>query len=137
MYGPLQDPASPYSGVISLFARDFRAGRPVTIYGDGRQTRDFVFVRDVARATVLAATRPSLSSGVVNICTGRAISVNRLAGIFAARHPDAGPPRRAPARPGDIRRSVGDPSRARAELGFKAEWAIEEGLDELMDLAPP
>jgi UDP-glucose 4-epimerase len=137
VYGPRQDPASPYSGVISLFARDFREGRQVTVYGDGRQTRDFVFVRDVARATMLAATRPALSSGVVNICTGRAISVNRLARILGARYAGARPPRHAPARPGDIRRSVGDPSRARAQLGFKAEWAIEDGLDEVIDFAAP
>jgi len=131
VYGPRQDPRSPYSGVISLFAREFSAGRPVTIYGDGEQTRDFVSVHDVARAVVLAATRPGLASGAANICTGRPISVNRLAAIFGSLVPGASAPRREPARPGDIRHSVGDPSRAAADLGFGAEWAVEKGLGEL------
>jgi len=134
VYGPRQDPASPYSGVISIFAREYAAGRPPTIHGDGGQTRDFVSVHDVARANLLAATRPGLVSGVANICTGRATSLQRLAEIFAGHYPEVGAPRHAAARPGDIRHSLGDPSRGRDELGFTAQWAIERGLRELIHL---
>ncbi len=136
VYGPRQDPRSPYSGVISLFAREFREGRPVAIYGDGEQTRDFVSVRDVARAVVLAATRPGLASGAANICTGRPTSVNRLAEIFGSLVPGAPSPRREAARRGDIRHSVGDPARAAADLGFSAECTVERGLGELAGTAP-
>jgi UDP-glucose 4-epimerase len=136
VYGPRQDPASPYSGVISIFARAFCEGLPVTVYGDGRQTRDFVSVHDVARANVLAATRARVRTGVANICTGRETTLLRLAGIFQARHPGALLPRHAPARRGDIRRSVGNPSRARIQLGFRAAWTVDEGLGELIGAAP-
>jgi UDP-glucose 4-epimerase len=132
VYGPRQDPASPYSGVISIFARRYREGKAVTIYGDGRQTRDFIAVRDVARANALAATRAGLASGAVNICTGRATSLLELAGIFSTHHPGVPPPAHAPARPGDIIHSLGDPAAAGAELGFTARTGVAEGLAELV-----
>ncbi len=132
VYGPRQDPASPYSGVISIFARRYREGKPVAIYGDGRQTRDFVAVRDVARANALAATRPGLISGAVNICTGRATSLRELAEIFSTHNPGVAAPTYAPARPGDILHSLGDPASAGAELGFKATTAVAKGLAELI-----
>src|ERR1700677_5049031 len=74
VFGPRQDPRSPYSGVISIFLDCFERDAAPTIYGDGEQTRDFVSVHDVARANVIAATQKGLRSGVVNICTGRATS---------------------------------------------------------------
>jgi len=132
VYGPRQDPASPYSGVISIFAREYREGRPVTIHGDGQQTRDFISVHDVARANFLAATRPGTASGVVNICTGRKTSLQRLAAIFGDHYPRVAPPRHAAARPGDIRHSVGNPARAKEELDFEPEWTIDRGLAELI-----
>jgi len=131
VYGPRQDPASPYSGVISVFARRYAEGRPVTIHGDGRQTRDFIAVSDVARANALAATQPDIRPGAVNICTGRATSLLDLAGIFAAHFPGAAAPVHGPARPGDIIHSLGDPSAAEAELGFTAHTGVAEGLAEL------
>jgi UDP-glucose 4-epimerase len=132
VFGPRQDPSSPYSGVISIFARSYRAGQPVTVFGDGRQTRDFIAVRDVARANLLAATRPGLGSGVANICTGRATSLLDLAGIFAAAHPAVGGPVHRPARPGDILHSLGDPAAAALALGFTARPGVAEGLAELI-----
>jgi len=131
VFGPRQDPASPYSGVISIFARRYAEGKPVTIYGDGRQTRDFIAVREVARANVLAATKPGLASGAVNICTGRATSLNELAEILAAHHPGAGAPVHRPARPGDILHSLGDPAAATAALGFTAKVPVADALAEL------
>ena len=132
VYGSRQDPASPYSGVISIFARHYRAGQPVTIYGDGRQTRDFIAVKDVARANALAATRPGVTSGAANICTGRATSLLELAGIFAAQHPGVSAPIHRPARAGDIVHSLGDPSAAGSALGFTAGTGMTEGLAELI-----
>ena len=102
-----------------------------TIFGDGEQTRDFVSVHDVARANVLALTLPGLDSGVTNICTGRAASLNQLAAAMQRLHPGAPPPQHASARDGDIRHSVGSPERARAELGFVAETSLDSGLAEL------
>jgi UDP-glucose 4-epimerase len=128
VYGPRQDPTSPYSGVLSLFARGFREGRAVTVYGDGQQTRDFIAVDDVARANVLAAITPGLASGIANICTGQPVSLKKILAIFATRFPTAPPPIYAPARLGDIVHSSGDPEKARTEFGFTAETRIEEGL---------
>jgi UDP-glucose 4-epimerase len=132
VFGPRQDPASPYSGVISIFAQRFRDAQPVTIFGDGRQTRDFIAVHDVARANALAATRPGLASGAVNICTGRPTSLLELAQVFGKHYAAAPAPRHAAARSGDIVHSLGDPSAATAELGFTARIAVREGLDQLL-----
>lgn len=136
VFGARQDPASPYSGVISIFARNYREGKSVTLYGDGRQTRDFIAVGDVARANALAATRPGLTSGAANICTGRATSLLDLAGIFAAAHPGVGAPVHRAARAGDILHSLGDPAAAAAALGFTARTGVAAGLAELISGQP-
>ncbi len=117
VYGPRQDPLSPYSGVISIFCERLRGGRGVTIFGDGGQTRDFVFVADVVRALRAALRRVSTEAGVFNVCTGRASSVRDL----ARRHRRAPGPaagdrlrRGAPGRyPRLARRSRSRPRRAR------------------------
>lgn len=132
VFGPRQDPASPYSGVISIFARRFHAGQAVTIFGDGNQTRDFISVHDVARANVLAATRPGLASGVANICTGRGTSLRDVLAVFAAAYPDSPYPVHAPERAGDVRYSVGAPDEAARALGFRVEVTVEHGLRELI-----
>ncbi|MBS0661780.1 MAG: NAD-dependent epimerase/dehydratase family protein [Verrucomicrobia bacterium] len=131
VFGPRQDPSSPYSGVISIFARRYAEGKPVTIFGDGRQTRDFIAVRDVAHANLLAATRPGLVSGAVNICTGRSTSLLDLAVVFGRLYPGVAAPQHAPARAGDIVHSLGAPGAAVAELGFTAQVAVADGLAEL------
>lgn len=132
VFGPRQDPASPYSGVISIFDLRYRKGQPVTIYGDGQQTRDFISVHDVARANVHAATRPDILSGVANICTGRATSLQQIAGIFQSHYPTVPAPSHAAARAGDIIHSLGDPQAAASDLGFHAEMPVAEGLAELI-----
>ncbi len=132
VFGPRQDPASPYSGVISIFERRYREGQGVTFYGDGRQTRDFISVHDVARANVLAATKPGIVSGAANICTGRATSLQDVVAVFARHYPQVPPPRHAPARAGDIIHSLGRPDRARTELGFSAQVSVADGLAELI-----
>ena len=132
VFGPRQDPASPYSGVISIFDRRYRDGKGVTIFGDGQQTRDFVSVHDVALANVLAATAPTVSSGVANICTGRATSLLDLISVFARRYPAAPAFLHGAPRIGDILHSLGAPEQAAAALGFRAEVSVEEGLSELI-----
>lgn len=132
VFGPRQDPASPYSGVISIFDRRYREGRGVTIYGDGGQTRDFISVHDVARANLIAATKAGIVSGAANICTGRATSLREVVAVYARHYPAAPAPQFAPARAGDIVHSQGRPERARSELGFVAGVSVAEGLAELI-----
>ena len=132
VFGPRQDPASPYSGVISIFDQRYRNRQPVMIYGDGQQTRDFISVHDVARANVLAATRADVRAGVANICTGRATSLLQIAAIFQSHYPAVPAPGHAAARAGDIIHSLGAPQAAATALGFHAGIPISEGLAELI-----
>lgn len=134
VFGPRQDPASPYSGVISIFDRRYREGKAVTIFGDGRQTRDFISVHDVARANVLAATKPDIASGAANVCTGRATTLNEVVGVFSHAYPAVPACTYAPARAGDIVHSLGAPEAATAALGFRAAVGVEAGLQELIRL---
>jgi UDP-glucose 4-epimerase len=130
IYGPRQDPASPYSGVVPIFAARLAGGAPLAIHGEGTQTRDFVFVGD-AVAHLLAAMRGLLEAGgstVFNVCTGRGTSVLELARVLARLR---GRPLRllhGPARAGDIARSVGDPAAAVAGLGLRAATPLADGL---------
>jgi UDP-glucose 4-epimerase len=132
VFGPRQDPASPYSGVISVFEHRYREGKPVTIHGDGTQTRDFISVHDVARANVIAATKADIPSGAANICTGRATSLLQIVKVFERAYPRATPPNHVAARSGDIVHSLGAPEEAAAEMGFRAEVSVADGLLELV-----
>ncbi len=132
VFGPRQDPASPYSGVISIFDRRYRDGKPVTIYGDGQQTRDFISVHDVARANTIAATQPAITSGAANICTGRATSLLEVVGVFRRHYPQIPAPTHGAPRTGDIIHSRGTPDLAADALGFRAEVGVEAGLQELI-----
>jgi UDP-glucose 4-epimerase len=132
VYGPRQDPSSPYSGVISIFFDRIRAGRGITIFGDGGQTRDFIYVGDVVRALLAVMARDSGEPGAVNVCTGRSTSVLQLAqtiGQVCGVDPYIG---FAPARVGDIRESLGDPGLAKAMLGFEAPTLLAEGLSRML-----
>lgn len=128
VYGPGQDPNSPYSGVISIFAQRIMAGEPVVIHGDGRQSRDFVYVGDVVHFLVAAMATTSTRPLILNVCTGRATSVEDLAttiGDLANRGVEK---IQRDARPGDIRASVGNPRLAAHELGLRATTLLPEGL---------
>ena len=128
VYGPRQDPTSPYSGVISIFLRQFAAGEPISIYGDGRQTRDFIHVTDVARANVHAATQANIVCGAMNICTGRSVSINEVLGFVGRGGPSVSPVIYLASRTGDITHSRGDPGRAIANLGFASTIGAKDGL---------
>jgi nucleoside-diphosphate-sugar epimerase len=129
VFGPRQDPGSPYSGVLSIFCRAALAGQTVTIHGDGRQTRDFVFVRDVVQANLLAgAVAMTGSTAVFNIGRGQQTSLNQLVNLLAELVGRPLPLVYGPERHGDIRHSVADISRARAILNYQPEVSLREGV---------
>jgi UDP-glucose 4-epimerase len=128
VYGPRQDPSSPYSGVISIFADRAGAGRDITIFGDGEQSRDFVYVGDVVRAVVTAALGDGADRAALNIGTGSEITVNELARTIVELSGKASRISHAAARPGEILRSVARVDRAAEQLGFTAETRLREGL---------
>lgn len=132
VYGLRQDPSSPYSGVLSIFTDRLQRGLPVTVYGDGEQTRDFISVKDVARANGQSLIGPRVVSGRYNVCTGRAVSLNRVLQIYRQLFPEAASTEYADARIGDIRESLGDPSRLDELLEFRAQIAFDRGLRALV-----
>ncbi len=125
VYGPRQNPHGE-AGVVAIFASRLLRGEPCTVYGDGGQTRDYVFVEDVARANLLAARAGF--AGAVNVGTGRETDVNRVLAIMSAAAGATVAPRFAPARAGEQRRSCIDPTRARDVLGWAPQVGLEEGL---------
>lgn len=138
IYGPRQDPSSPYSGVISIFLDRALQGLDLTIYGDGGQVRDFVHVSDAVAAFRAAMEHASTAAPVANVCTGKSISVLDLAHALQDLAEQKGIVRgnivHAEPRSGDIRISIGDNSRAEAVLGWKPKTTIVEGLASLADV---
>jgi UDP-glucose 4-epimerase len=134
VYGPRQDPRSPYAGVISRFAENLRQGRLHTVHGDGLQTRDFVYVGDVVQALLAAqdllARAPQAL--VANVCTGRATSLLDLAATLDRLAGATTPILRQPARLGDIRHSRGAPDRMQKVLGLRAGTSLAQGLARLL-----
>jgi UDP-glucose 4-epimerase len=133
VYGPRQDPHSPYSGVISIFCERIRRGEPIDILGDGGQTRDFVYVADVVAALLAAMRLAPVGAPVFNVCTGIATSVMDLARIIAER---AGTPldaRPGPPRVGEIRISTGSPALSRRILGLPEPVSLRNGLGHVLD----
>jgi UDP-glucose 4-epimerase len=128
VYGPRQDPSSPYSGVISIFADRARAGRDLLVFGDGGQTRDFVYVGDVARAVVAAAMSDGAVRAALNVGTAREITVLELARTVVELCGGRAAIHHAPMRAGEILRSVAAVERAREALGFTAEVVLVDGL---------
>lgn len=133
VYGPRQDPSSPYSGVISIFADRLRRKAPVTILGDGSQVRDFVAVSDAVAFFMAAMAAEGAAGEVFNVCTGRGTTILDLAHLMADRLGVAPELRMEPARPGDIRTSTGDPTRAARVLHCKARLSVRQGLAAMLD----
>ena len=135
VYGPRQDPSSPYSGVISIFASRLARGGPITIYGDGRQIRDFIAVADVVPFFLSAMTADRGFGEAFNACTGHGVSVQQLAetlGNVLGIQPQI---EYAPARPGDIRVSIGNPEAAAEVLGRRTRYSLAEGLAQMIGLS--
>jgi len=130
VYGPRQDATSDYAGVIPKFIAALKAGVPPTIYGDGEQSRDFVYVLDCVAATLRACRTPQLSGRVFNIGTGRVTTVNHLCSLLQGILLRDIPPRFGPPQPGDIRYDYADIQKARSGLSYEPTWTIDRGLKE-------
>ena len=128
VFGPRQSDDSPYSGVIALFVRACLEERGVTIYGDGEQSRDFVFVEDVVRANLLAMDGAAPAGAVLNVGSGDAVTVNRLLEEVSAAVGWGEAPRYEAARPGDVRHSLASIDALRSQLGFSPRVSRADGL---------
>ena len=128
VFGPRQDPSSPYSGVISVFATALLERRPPTIYGDGEQTRDFTYVANVVDGVLRACEAPKASGEVINVATGGRISLNRLYTVMREIVGGDVEPKYVDARAGDVRDSQAEIRKAKELLGYEPIVSFEEGL---------
>jgi UDP-glucose 4-epimerase len=133
IFGPRQDPASPYSAVIPLFITAMLAGRPPVVFGDGRQSRDFCFVANVVRANLLAADAQGVAGRVFNVANGRSTDLLTLINVLNRLLGTSVQPRLEPPRVGDIRESMADISQAQKWLCYEPEVDFEEGLRRSVD----
>jgi len=133
VYGPGQSPDSAYAAVIPQFINDLESGSGITINGNGQQTRDFVYVEDVAEACLLAMEHPDASGGTFNIASGRSISILNLAEILQGFYPEAPEVQFGPSRPGDVRYSLANTEHAQGTLGYRPKTAFEDGLAQTVE----
>ncbi|MBF0192810.1 MAG: NAD-dependent epimerase/dehydratase family protein [Magnetococcales bacterium] len=134
VHGPRQDPFSPYSGVISIFARKILDRQPLLIHGDGGQSRDFISVADVIRFLLRAMERTRDGRAqIYNVCTGDKVTIVELARVLFRLCGHEVEMHHGAARPGDIRDSLGDPERAAEALGVRAVWSLERALRLTLD----
>ena len=133
VYGPRQDPSSPYSGVISIFMTKASDRTIPVIFGDGNQLRDFIFVKDVVKANLLAANGSKAQGKIFNIGTGRSVRVNELWEMICQLEGNKIEPKYESARIGDVRESVANIDHAKRDLGFEPEYSFEKGLRETYD----
>lgn len=131
VYGPRQKPG-PYSGVIPTFIKRVLAGDRPVIFGDGLQTRDFTFVKDVVKANLLCLEKPINGGEVFNVGSGKRTSLNELAQLICSLGgKEETKPGYEPARPGDVKHSYADISKISSALGYRPEWSLESGLKEV------
>ena len=130
VYGPRQDPSSPYSGVISIFMTKAASKTAPVIFGDGNQSRDFIFVKDVVNANLLAASAEAANGGVFNIGTGSFVRIQQLWDMIRGFDGLEIEAEYAPARSGDIVHSVANADRAKSDLDFEAQTPFEKGLEQ-------
>lgn len=128
VYGPRQSPRSQYAAAIPRFIEKLAAKQPPLVYGDGSQTRDFVFVDDVVQANLIASSAKDAGGRAFNVCSGDETSLLGLLGELALLFPDAPKPEFAPSRLGDVPRSLGDPTLAASQLGFTTKTSLRDGL---------
>jgi nucleoside-diphosphate-sugar epimerase len=130
VFGPRQDPSSPYSGVLAKFITQMLRGEQPTIFGDGEQSRDFTYIDNTVDANLLACHAPAsrVAGQVFNVATGRRVTLNETFKALQDLTSHSGQPRYEPARGGDIKHSLADISKAEAALGYKPTVDFEEGL---------
>ena len=133
VYGPRQDPASPYSGVLSLFMKHLLERTAPTIFGDGEQSRDFTYVEDVAALCVKAARAPGVAGKMYNGGNGGRYTLNFIWRLLEKMEGVEIPPAYGPPRAGDVRHSMADTEAAAAELGHAPRFGIEEGLKRTLE----
>ena len=137
VFGPRQDPTSQYAAVVPRFIRAIADGEPVTIYGDGDQSRDFTFVDNVVGANLLAADAPDVGGEILNVATGESVTVNALADAIGAMLDKAVEKAYEPAREADVRASWADVGEARRLLGYETRVDFAEGLRRTADYLIP
>jgi UDP-glucose 4-epimerase len=128
VYGERQDPSSPYSGVLSVFMRALIERRSPTIFGDGKQTRDFTYVEDVAALCLKAAAAPGVGGKMYNAGNGGRYSLNQIWELLQKIEVVSLPPHYAAPREGDVRDSEADTTAARRDLGHDPQYSLEQGL---------
>ena len=133
VYGPRQRPDSMYAAAVPIFIRRMLDNKPITVYGDGGQTRDLINVRDVVQANILASQHPAAPGQIFNVCTGIETRLLDLLDILYEIFPNAPKHVHAEPRAGDIYRSIGTPKKIVDTLGFKPQVTLAEGLKEAVE----
>jgi UDP-glucose 4-epimerase len=135
IFGPRQDPSSPYSGVLAKFITQMLRGEQPTIHGDGEQSRDFTYIDNAVDANLLACTAPAQKAAgqMFNVATGRRVTLNETFNLLQGLTSYKGNPKYGPERGGDIKHSLADISKAEAGLGYKPKVDFEEGLRRTVD----
>jgi UDP-glucose 4-epimerase len=134
VFGPRQDPSSPYSGVLAKFITQMLRGEQPTIYGDGEQSRDFTYIDNVVDANLLACKAPSSVAGqVFNVATGRRVTLNETFRHLQSLTSFTGEPKYGPEREGDIQHSLADISKAEKAFGYHPTVNFEEGLQRTVE----
>merc|ERR1719272_1963377 len=128
VFGPRQDPKSPYSGVISIFMDRAHTGRDMTIFGDGEQTRDFIYVKDIAQAIVKSMSADTKPFDAFNVCHGEETTISQLARKVIDQFSASSSVHFGEARSGDIVKSVCDPIKLKTVLGFSPQFSVDQGL---------
>lgn len=133
VFGPRQDPDSPYSAVIPIFVTRLLSGKPPIVYGDGLQSRDFTFVRNVVQGNLLASEKPGVAGKIINMADGRQTTLLRLIELLNDMLGTKTKVDFQPARIGDVRESLADITLARNLLGYHPEVTLEDGLGQTID----
>lgn len=133
VYGPRQRPDSMYAAAVPIFIRRMLDNKPITVYGDGGQTRDLINVRDVVQANLLASQHPAAPGQIFNVCTGVETRILDLLDILYKLFPNAPKHIHAETRAGDIYRSIGTPKKIKDTLGFDPKVTLAEGLKEAVE----
>ena len=133
VYGPRQRPDSMYASAVPVFIQSLRVGRAVTIFGDGGQTRDLIYVGDIVRANLIASEHPSAAGQIFNVCTGEETRILDLLDVLYKLFPNSSKPAHAQQRAGDIYKSLGSPVKAEKMIGFAARNSLADGLKETVE----